>query len=77
MNRPSYIACIQHSQAAKKHLTLCGREHFGMEWLFQSIDHAAKAKELQERMLPCSKCVDALVVMLKEAVAKKPPGDKP
>lgn len=57
------ITHIRHTNEEKKTTAWCGRR-IGMVFAFVSIDHAAYSRMGGDRILPCKKCVAAIVKML-------------
>ena len=53
MKRPPYVHCIK-----KEELTWCGRRHWDMEWLFQSLEHAIQTIKTEGSVVPCAACTD-------------------
>lgn len=61
MNRPDYICCIRQTHTDKSKLSWCGRTLDPFEFVFMDIDHAAYSNLAGDRLVPCPKCVRAIV----------------
>lgn len=65
-DRPEYIRCIQHTHAARKGTSWCGRPLASFDWSFVDIDHAVYSTQSGSRLLACKECVDAVVKALSQ-----------
>lgn len=79
MSRAEYIKCVRHTRDDSRHLTWCGREHHGLEWLFQDLDHVAYNGLAGNRTLACGFCVRAATEAMRAgaAVARRPSSRTP
>ena len=49
--------CIRHTREDMKEKSWCGRTLCSSDWVFQSLDHAARAQMDEDRLVPCKKCL--------------------
>lgn len=58
MKRPDYVHCVVVNMVKKDAFndTWCGRKVGSMEWLFQSVDHAAINGKNEGRLVACKEC---------------------
>lgn len=60
---PDYIRHVRHSHTDHDALSWCGQD-VNLTWCFVSIDHAVYAIAANGTLLPCGKCIQAIVANL-------------
>jgi hypothetical protein len=64
-NRPEWIRCIKHTHVYKQNTSWCGERLSNFDKPFQDIDHATYTVKNEGRLVPCPKCVDTIIGILK------------
>ena len=61
----------KHVLDSSKNKTLCGETIIWTEWYFQSAEHALLSMKNEDRLIPCEKCQDSLVMSGNEAALSR------
>ena len=57
----------KHVLSSSKDQALCGEKVTSFDWCFQSVEHALLSMKNEDRLVPCKKCKDSLVMSGNEA----------